>query len=168
VITHNTSHTIQAWIKVLLNWILDLNQSKKVNEVCEVLKSGSETRYQHSTMSGQSSCPRDIVLRMAHVKNVTEPPQKWGVCLPRSYRGILDEARMRKHTHKHTIPNMKFKLKLLHIKCHVLGFTKDRAQKVLQRIIRVFAEAFISHDRHTLFALEESGSPWTTYTCESQ
>jgi hypothetical protein len=31
---------------------------------------------------------------------VTEPPQKWGVCLPRSYRGILDEARMRKHTHK--------------------------------------------------------------------
>jgi hypothetical protein len=29
---------------------------------------------------------------------VTEPPQKWGVCLPRSYQGILDEARMRKHT----------------------------------------------------------------------
>jgi hypothetical protein len=30
---------------------------------------------------------------------VTEPPQKWRVCLPRSYRGILDEARIRKHTH---------------------------------------------------------------------
>jgi hypothetical protein len=29
---------------------------------------------------------------------VTEPLQKWGVCLPRSYQGILDEARMRKHT----------------------------------------------------------------------
>jgi hypothetical protein len=29
------------------------------------------------------------------------------------------------HTNKHTIPNMKFKLKLLQIKCHVLGFTKD-------------------------------------------
>jgi hypothetical protein len=28
------------------------------------------------------------------------------------------------HTNKHTIPNMKFKLKLLQIKCHVLGFTK--------------------------------------------
>jgi hypothetical protein len=28
------------------------------------------------------------------------------------------------HTSKHTIPNMKFKLKLLQIKCHVLGFTK--------------------------------------------
>jgi hypothetical protein len=27
-------------------------------------------------------------------------------------------------TNKHTIPNMKFKLKLLQIKCHVLGFTK--------------------------------------------
>jgi hypothetical protein len=26
---------------------------------------------------------------------------------------------------------------------------------VLQRIIRVFVEAFVSHDRHTLFALEE-------------
>jgi hypothetical protein len=31
------------------------------------------------------------------------------------------------HTNKHTIPNMKFKLKLLQIKCHVLGFTKDKA-----------------------------------------
>jgi hypothetical protein len=44
----------------------------------------------------------------------------------------------------------------------------DKAQNVLQRIIRVFAETFVSHDRHTLFALEESGPPWTTYTCESQ
>jgi hypothetical protein len=63
---------------------------------------------------------------------------------------------------------MKFKLKLLHIKCHVLEFIKDKAQKVLQRIIRVFVEAFISHDRHTLFALEGSGPPRITYTCESQ
>jgi hypothetical protein len=62
---------------------------------------------------------------------------------------------------------MKFKLKLLQIKCHVLEFTKDEAQKMLQRIIRVFAEAFISHDRHTLFALEESEPPQMTYTCES-
>jgi hypothetical protein len=63
---------------------------------------------------------------------------------------------------------MKFKLRLLQIKCYVLEFTKDKVQKVLQRIIRVFAEALISHDRHTLFALEESGPPRTTYTCESQ
>jgi hypothetical protein len=61
------------------------------------------------------------------------------------------------HTHKHTIPNMKFKLKLLYIKCHVLEFTKNKTQKVLQRIIRVFVEAFISHNRHTLFTLEENG-----------
>jgi hypothetical protein len=54
---------------------------------------------------------------------------------------------------------MKFRLKLLQIKCHVLGCTKDKAQKVLQKIIRVFAEAFVSHDRHTLFALEESEPP---------
>jgi hypothetical protein len=86
---------------------------------------------------------------------------------PKIISGILDEVRMRKHTHKHTIPNMKFNLKLLQIKCHVLGCTKDKAQNVLQKIIRVFAESFVSHDRHTLFALEESGPPRTTYTCES-
>jgi hypothetical protein len=63
---------------------------------------------------------------------------------------------------------MKFNLKLLQIKCQVLGFTTNKAQKVLQRIIRVFAEAFVSHDRHTLFALEECAPPRTTYTCESQ
>jgi hypothetical protein len=51
---------------------------------------------------------------------------------------------------------MKFKLKLLQIKCHVLAFTKDEAQNVLQKIIRVFTEPFVSHDRHTLFALEDS------------
>jgi hypothetical protein len=63
---------------------------------------------------------------------------------------------------------MKFNLKLLQIKCHVLGCTKDKVQKVLQKIIRVFAETFISHDRHTLFALEESGPPRMTNTYESQ
>jgi hypothetical protein len=72
------------------------------------------------------------------------------------------------HTYKHTVPNMKFKLKLIQIKCHVLEFSKDKAQNVLQKIIRVFVEAFVSHDRHTLFSLEGSGPPWTTYTYESQ
>jgi hypothetical protein len=32
------------------------------------------------------------------------PPEKAGVCLPRSYRGILNGARMHKDIHKHTIP----------------------------------------------------------------
>jgi hypothetical protein len=85
---------------------------------------------------------------------------------------ILEDSRRSENaqtlTHKHTVSNMKFNLKLLQIKCHVLGFRTDKAQKVLQRIIRVFAEAFVSHDRHTLFALEESGPPWMTYTWESQ
>jgi hypothetical protein len=53
-------------------------------------------------------------------------------------------------TYKHTVPCMKFKLKLLQIKCHVLEFTKYKAQNVPQRIIIVFAEAFVSHDRHAL------------------
>jgi hypothetical protein len=49
---------------------------------------------------------------------------------------------------------MKFNLKLLQIKC-----TKDKAQKMLQRIIRVFVKAFVSLDRHMLFALEENEPP---------
>jgi hypothetical protein len=87
---------------------------------------------------------------------------------PKIILGVLDEERMSKHTHKHNVPTMKFKLKLLQIKCHVLGFTKDKAQNVLQKIIRVFVEVFVSHDSHTLFALEESEPPQMTYTCESQ
>jgi hypothetical protein len=72
------------------------------------------------------------------------------------------------HTSKHAIPYIKFKLKLLQIKFHVLEFTKDEAQKMLPKIITViFAEAFISHDKHTLFALEESEPPQMTYACES-
>jgi hypothetical protein len=38
---------------------------------------------------------------------------------------------------------------------------------MIQKIDQSFAEAFISHGKHTL-TLEESGPPWTTYTCESQ
>jgi hypothetical protein len=71
------------------------------------------------------------------------------------------------HTYKHIVPYMKLKLKLLQIKCHVLEFTQDKAQNVLQRIIRVFTEVFVSHDRHTLFTLEENVPPRMIYTCES-
>jgi hypothetical protein len=89
-----------------------------------------------------------------------------------SLKIILEDSRRSEnaqiHTYKHTIPYMKFKLKLLQIKCHVLEFTKDEAQKMVQRTIKVFTEVFISHDTHTLFVLEESGSPRMTYTCESQ
>jgi hypothetical protein len=35
-------------------------------------------------------------------------------------------------------------------------------------IIRVFVEAFVSQVRHTLFTIEECGTPRTTYTFESQ
>jgi hypothetical protein len=42
------------------------------------------------------------------------------------------------HTNKHTIPNMKFKLKLLQIKCRALGFTKVKAPKCASKeLIRV-------------------------------
>jgi hypothetical protein len=72
------------------------------------------------------------------------------------------------HTYKHAVPYMKFKLKLLQIKCYVIEFTQDKAQNALQRIIRVFAEVFVSRNRHTLFTLEESEPPRMTYTCKSQ
>jgi hypothetical protein len=42
------------------------------------------------------------------------------------------------HTNKHTILNMKFKLKLLQIKCRILGFTKVKAPKCASKeLIRV-------------------------------
>jgi hypothetical protein len=73
------------------------------------------------------------------------------------------------HTNTHTIPNMKFKLKLLQIKYHVLGFTKDKAPKCASKDNQSFCGSVrLSHDRHTLFTLEESEPPRTTYTYESQ
>jgi hypothetical protein len=45
---------------------------------------------------------------------------------------------------------------------------KRQSPKCASKDNQVFAEAFVSHDRHTLFALEESGPPQTTYTYESQ
>ncbi len=54
------------------------------------------------------------------------------------------------HTNKHTIPNMKFKLKLLQIKCHVLGFTKGEAQNALQKITRVCGSVCLSRQAHAL------------------
>jgi hypothetical protein len=45
---------------------------------------------------------------------MTEPPQKRGVCLPRSYRGFLDEARICKHnTESIQNHNYEVKVKLL-------------------------------------------------------
>jgi hypothetical protein len=64
--------------------------------------------------------------------------------------------------------HMKFKLKLLQIKCHALEFIKGEAPKDASKDNQSFVEAFISHGRHTLFALEESGPARMTYTCESQ
>jgi hypothetical protein len=61
---------------------------------------------------------------------------------------------------------MKLKLKLLQIKYRVSEFTKGEAPKDASKDNQSFAEAFISHDRHTLFALEESGPPRMTYTCK--
>jgi hypothetical protein len=73
---------------------------------------------------------------------------------PKIISGILGEARIHKHnTYKHRTPYMKFKLKLLQIKCHVLEFTKGEALKDASKDNQSFAEVFISHNKHTLFTL---------------
>jgi hypothetical protein len=65
-------------------------------------------------------------------------------------------------------PDIQVIKKLLHIKCHVLRFTKDKAKKMLQQTYHSFCESDVSDDKHTLFAQEENGPPRLTYTCESQ
>jgi hypothetical protein len=61
-------------------------------------------------------------------------------------------------THKHT----------LHIKCIVLGFTKDEAKRALPKDRTEFLRKRLSLTvKHTLFALEDSGLPRTTYACDS-
>jgi hypothetical protein len=44
------------------------------------------------------------------------------------------------HINKHIVPNMKFKLKLLQIKCHVLEFTQDKAPKCVLKDNQSFCE----------------------------
>jgi hypothetical protein len=48
---------------------------------------------------------------------------------------------------------------LLHIKWHVLKFTKDEVKRALQKIEQSFTEAVFSYVKHTLFTLEESELP---------
>jgi hypothetical protein len=45
---------------------------------------------------------------------------------------------------------------------------KRQSPKCASEDNQSFAETFVSHDRHTLFALEESEPPRMTYTYESQ
>jgi hypothetical protein len=65
-------------------------------------------------------------------------------------KGLSPNIILRKHnTYKHTTPYMKFKLKLLHIKCHILEFTKDEAKSLLQRMsYPVFMPKFSTHRMH--------------------
>jgi hypothetical protein len=51
--------------------------------------------------------------------------------------GFLTKREHINTTHISIQYHIKFKLKLLQIKCHVLEFTKDKTQKMLQKIIRV-------------------------------
>jgi hypothetical protein len=86
---------------------------------------------------------------------------------------ILGDSQQRENLYtehkRHTIPYMKFKLKLLHIKCNLLEFTKDEAQMFASKDNSEFCGSGLSLTvKHTLFTLEESGPPQMTYTCESQ
>jgi hypothetical protein len=63
------------------------------------------------------------------------------------------------HTYKHTVPHMKFKLKLLHIKCHVLEFTQDKAPKGTSTDNQSFCGSVrLSRQTHTLHPRREWAS----------
>jgi hypothetical protein len=88
--------------------------------MCVLSQSSSDTNYDRTTSEMSGSSPKII-----------SGDSRWS-------------ENAQTHTHKHTVPNTKFKLKLLQIKCHVLGFITGKAQNMLQKIIRVFVEAFVS------------------------
>jgi hypothetical protein len=103
------------------------------------------------------------------MRYVTDPPLKKQGFVSQDPTGGFSMKRECVNTHisiqYHDIQVIK---RLLHIKCHVLWFTEDEAQKMLQQIYQSFCGSDVSHDKHTLFTLEESGPPRSTYTCESQ
>jgi hypothetical protein len=63
---------------------------------------------------------------------------------------------------------MKFKLKLLQIKWHVLELTKGEAPKDASKNNSEFCGSVHLSRQDTLIVLEESGPHQTTYTYESQ
>jgi hypothetical protein len=92
---------------------------------------------------------------LALITNCDRTP-KWGVRLPRSYQGILDEARMRKHN-TWVYNTVIFKLKVvITVWVPCIRFTKDEAKRVLQRIEQSFGKAIhLSRQAHTLHPRRE-------------
>jgi hypothetical protein len=122
------------------------------HDFCHTCQLDKHTRLPFHSSSHRAEHPFDLI----HLGLCDRTTSKMRGLSPRIISGDSRRSEnAQTYTNKHTIPNIKFKLNLLQIKCHVLGFTKDKAQNVLQKIIRVFA-------------LEESGPPRMTYACESQ
>jgi hypothetical protein len=69
------------------------------------------------------------------------------------------------NTHKYTYNTIyEIQVKVIIDKCHELGFTKDKAPKCASKDNQSFCGSIhLSHDRHTLFALEESEPPRMSY-----
>jgi hypothetical protein len=68
-------------------------------------------------------------------KSVIEPPQKWGVRLPRSYQGILDEVRICKYNIESIqYHNYAVKVKLLHICFRYWSLQEMKLERILQKI----------------------------------
>jgi hypothetical protein len=62
------------------------------------------------------------------------------------------------HTYKHTISNMKFKLKILQIKCHVLEFTKMKPKRCFKDNQNFCGSVHLSRQAHTLYPRREWAS----------
>jgi hypothetical protein len=67
-----------------------------------------------------------IVSGLEMLSTVTEPPWKWGVCHLKIDRGILDEARMHKHTYKIYKDMIKVEIKLLQLCLEVIRYRSRR------------------------------------------
>jgi hypothetical protein len=61
-----------------------------------------------------------IVSGLEMLSTVTEPPRKWGIRHLKIDRGILDEARMHKHTYKIYKDMIKVEIKLLQLCLEVI------------------------------------------------
>jgi hypothetical protein len=100
-----------------------------------------------------------VLPRSCSDANYDRPPlKKWGF-VSQDPTGGFSTKRECTNTHiniqYHDIQVIK---QLLHIKCHVLWFTKDEAQKMVQYIYKSFCGSNVSHDKYTLCSRREWAS----------
>jgi hypothetical protein len=98
--------------------------------MCAHVSRGTGSRLPAQGSSRAATCPVAPALA-SELRAALKPPRCDRTTSEISQYHIGDSRRSENaqiHTYKHTVPNIKFKLKLLQLKCHVLEFIKDKAQ----------------------------------------